>query len=598
MNTLYDIYVNIGDWDNPVVGSGYVKSIYNHHSELTFKNESEDIVRNRVKVDGKIIFYSEEYDVLKALEPTTYHIELRIDEKRIVDTTTTYTYSVFSKLQLRGNFKDTTKLITNKIISIDGYTKLLDDPVTNIETEFQIKGKVAVSSVDCVFTSGASGTSVFDKSYSIREIIEYIVTDIDNTIIFDVDSFEFFDKVGNEDIKYLYMSSMYDVSNELFNSPKLLPKSSVKINLKDLFDYFEETFSAYWYITSSNEFRFIHVSDYIRNVGIDFDFTSNEYNRFLPQKEYEYQTNKVSLISRKTREDNPSEDFDGLDIMFQQLPEFRKEEINLKYYTDIDSIKNDEKQIDSGFCVFACEYVESQFDVDFEPGRYVGADPGFDSMDWDMTTLIISNSTSGVNRFCYSLYEGVITTGDLYSFKFNVTDMDGALVEAKIYGYSSSSGSVLLKTRDIISLSGYDIIFTCPEDFDCIWLEFGCSGEFSMTANNFDFSRGALNCEKATGVLSSQEVLNANVSIGNIDEKYFANATEKIGSVNGVQRTDLYKINDKKIIQINIPLRPNFNTIDFTANHTLFGFDAILINHERSFDNNFDSLDFLINDNI
>jgi len=117
----YILYIDIGSWSAPVIGSGFISSdanIEKSGSGLN-KDREEGMIFERVTYSGGVIFKGDEYDVMKTLSLT----ELKVGVKFYEGST-----EIFEGIMnlTSGDFDDDSKVLTISIPeSIDEYTEIL-----------------------------------------------------------------------------------------------------------------------------------------------------------------------------------------------------------------------------------------------------------------------------------------------------------------------------------------------------------------------------------------------------------------------------------------------------------------------------------------
>lgn len=162
----------------------------------------------------------------------------------------------------------------------------------------------------------------YTRGRLLTDVIEYIVGEMDSSILFDNDSFTYFD--DNDDLANLIVMSLSD-SVLASGVEKSNPATVCNFTFEKLFNWLREKVKIYYYLeylSGSYYFRIVHVSEISQTAGTGAnDLTTYQSINWTEHKN-KYKINNESKYYRKHRSGIYGLfDFYGFDII---IPDFEK----------------------------------------------------------------------------------------------------------------------------------------------------------------------------------------------------------------------------------------------------------------------------------
>ncbi|GAF67965.1 unnamed protein product, partial [marine sediment metagenome] len=195
--------------------------------------------------------------------------------KEIVGSTKQYA----CKYTVSESINDSTNFLTVALFTTDEYYLLLDNPEKNINTKFDLKTifsgiNLAVERINDI----AVGT-FFLGFYNFRDILEFIINELDPTITINSNTYTIFD---NNNYDNILISSLDDYRKSTTASLEEV----TEINLKRILDFlsFNSGLNFYYYLDSSNNLVFDKISNLTQGAYV-LDLTNYNGSNWASQKQ-------------------------------------------------------------------------------------------------------------------------------------------------------------------------------------------------------------------------------------------------------------------------------------------------------------------------
>lgn len=287
---------------------------------------------------------------------------------RICEVTTTYQRQIIWVAEVGGDFEDPGSEWTDvsaeaggsKTIGLRNYHKYAKEPYSGI-TEYQLSYITSTSSSYFLLDlDSIEDYVVYTRLRELRDVIKVLVQGIDSTIVFDSNSFPYFDEVS--DYNELFIMTMTDSLLNDEGDQKGNGAVRSELILKDLLEYFR-TFRIYWYIDNSNRFVLDHWKN-IETITTTFDATN------INGRDWSKGKNKLSYNDGRLYSKHILNLYSGNLDFLQQTVEFPKltsiaQTLITELYgfnTDILDIQNNPSTYNdsySDFCILACRDKET-----------------------------------------------------------------------------------------------------------------------------------------------------------------------------------------------------------------------------------------------
>jgi hypothetical protein len=187
-----------------------------------------------------------------------------------------------------------------------------------------------------------SGNVMYSSAKSLKDIIEEIVTDIDNTVNFDVDSFGAFDS-GYTGLDDLFMIPLPDFILTELGTAKTYPSVYSEISLQTIFDFLRDRFGIFWYLDASNNFRLEFFKDITYSVSTLPAHNLTTYQSInWSEDNFAYNIDNKDKADRWRYEDSAGNlDFIGTDVVFTNVENKNTKIIsNTQIFVDVNDIIN------------------------------------------------------------------------------------------------------------------------------------------------------------------------------------------------------------------------------------------------------------------
>lgn len=288
----------------------YINSLWHEltpiFDDFTIGKKRDDVNKLRVRTvsGGNLKLYDADYDLLLPYL-NIYNIECRVTE------TVEGVVSIYDAyLNLNNSVDYTTDFIQGNITIIDEYYNILDKPIYNADYKYNIFENVDKYKLSTLYRLQAQPyilpTEIYTPfAYRLRDIIEYIVGQLDSSLTFSLD---FIDDYYNEILiteenlisgtsyfqnrdsilqdKYGGLPSEVDTNNRI--------EENLKLSLNELLEGFINL-DIFWYI-ENGIFYLKPYKDYIFTNDIDLTANLNEDWENEDKKIVENKKDKNSII--------------------------------------------------------------------------------------------------------------------------------------------------------------------------------------------------------------------------------------------------------------------------------------------------------------
>lgn len=411
-------------------------------------------------------------------------------------------------------------------------------------------------------------SETYTRARKLFDIIEYLVGEIDGTIVFDntetsTDSFFYFKDYSNPDaqdsLTELMVTQITDFILNDAGDEKDEPATIANITFEKVLNFIKNRFYVWWELEDrSGTFYFVfkHWTERSFSSGIDFaDFSYFGTNWSAGKEQYEYEQNKLWKF-RKRQELSSNVDFVGLDLELLDVNSEVVRDVQFgTFFTDIWDIQNNPSK-----------YPDNSIN------QFVLAATKRESQGNDLITGITNSVTSPYETFSFAA--GVLTCinssgsglctsdpisferGDALVFTFDLIDNGGQIPTLSFDGvnYFPIVGSNVIYTKPVRNNQSRPFSFSNGAGAD--WV---IGSVTILEAKKYFY-----NVLKSTGAISGESVANVTVGIGNTDAEHLAKIPLSEINVNGsdisLAANKLEKI--KKIIPVAAPVI-NFADFDF-----------------------------------
>ena len=296
--------------------------LYPKVNDLKISKKKDQTTKiERVYFSGDIIFdnKSSDYEFLNTLTGITTPITVNVDSKdsRFSE------YNGLLKLKGKVNYTDKSKELS--IILNDQYKQTFDNEEIDIDL---ISEDITNYSLNSNAIPSFTVTNViYNQLKKIKDVIEYIFSQIDSSIIFDSTSFYYLDNTTIYNRFLISCASNFVLNNE-FEKSSLVDQ--LIITWKKLYTYLREYHYLYWFITTDNEFRLVHQSEITSSAG-SIDFRNYKGKNLSPTELIEDDSMYYSLLKRIVADEYASKykALQGLDIKYERIEPKSKKEITI-----------------------------------------------------------------------------------------------------------------------------------------------------------------------------------------------------------------------------------------------------------------------------
>lgn len=531
------------------------------------KKVDETMLFYRYSFSGKIIIEGDDYDYIKTLTGVSCDI---VVNKGLKDTRYP---ELAGQLSFKGDFDEKRKRVDLSIILEDQYNTILNNEeyIVNIANCQSVNLSVPYRVDDYFHT-----LKTLTRAKILSVVIEYILSQIDNTITVDAYTFSAF-FTNNARYSNIVLEGISDfVLDSTTDEQKVYAATVVNITWKQLYEYLQKKHYIYWYITTDKKLRLYHLSEVGKTVDTSIDFTNHIGTNWSNNK-YTYNTAKaISQIVRKEIAHNT--DFVGTDIKFPNINQKQIETYEFNnFYHDVDGTRDNKslfpEDSTDGIVMLSCnttvpkiEQMISSFvnpitnPIDyfnFENNTLTGNHTNI-ALPVDVPELI-SNETA---------YTGVQTIY-LLTFDYNinlVSESANSRFQIFLGNFPfnieltlSGTGSVY-ETLLVGSASTFNIKMTVSIS---LW-EAGDSVDFTLSNIRLKRYEAGHTVRIAWGVLSGQNRANNDFSTANLDEfnRFLIEFPDSWAYINNIERTNLLVTKQKEPKEFECPLS-SIDDIDF-----------------------------------
>lgn len=262
----------------------------------------------RYEFGGDLLFKGSDYDYITALTGVTTDIIVNYNSPDAKYP------EVNGILELKGQYNPRYKRVELPVITEDNYQTIIEAQENEIDF---IENTLATYVYGVFQTSFTNSNVIYNRIRLVKDVIQYVINELDSSIIFDSDSFLFLE--NNTIYNNLAIASLSDIilSEE---QQKSEAATVCKITWKKLYDYLREYHYLYWFIDSDKKFRLKHQSEIIKTSG-EIDFTNYEGENLTPLT-YNYDTSNIYSIIKRTVADqyyDAAGNVRGTDIEFPNI---------------------------------------------------------------------------------------------------------------------------------------------------------------------------------------------------------------------------------------------------------------------------------------
>lgn len=343
-------------------GSGFQEVSANAEGVSLVRKKDADKIYSKDTVEGDIKFYSTAHNLLLSASATKKDLPFKITYNAV---------EIYSGvIDLGGTYNVRERVSELKVVSIDPFKKMEDG--LNSKYDMYERGVTGIDSLQYTVINYSELPFVYtglpDMSkvvYTTRLdlLLKYLFSKIDDTILFDSDSFKYLD-----DSTYWQRLSVCSTASG-YNG---LITGNCDVALQDIFTFFAENIEMYptlELIGSDYYFRFKHISEVIFTVGTGSQYNLTTYNGVnwsLNHQRYSFDNADRFWKIRRSNFATIT-DFVGADIVFTQLENVGNiKEVKNLIVTDVEGMfaDPDNYPIDSGtLLMLATEEVATLGDI-------------------------------------------------------------------------------------------------------------------------------------------------------------------------------------------------------------------------------------------
>jgi hypothetical protein len=435
-----------------------------------------------------------------------------------------------------------------------------------------------VCSFNIIFNYYGQNPIIYHRFQKLIEVIQKLVTDLDNTIQFDINSFTFLDTFENPGGQYplslLMLSGITDVLliGGLEVGIEGQPAKILNLSFKSLMDLLKSNpLNFVWYlekISSQYFFRLKHKTEVVKSLGTNPDLTNINGKDFTSNLN-RFNFRDVDIFMRMHRNFlSGNEDFIGKDIVITYANKEGQQEIsNQNFFFDINDIQNSGSSkypgsSNNSYCILASDQritlngattwtndLTNPFDTFILSGTNLTlVDSGYAKC----TMNTIEQVKSGTQ---YILSFDAVINSEYVKFTFFEIVNPGEPDEFyySYYDYYSITGSNNFK---------YKVMHDCTLYIEIVSI-FGVGCNIAMT--NLELKEEIFEVRKVDGIISGAKINNADLAVANLDETLIANMPDAEVTVNDIQKTlsseQILKLKEHEIIKV--PITDIINEYDF-----------------------------------
>lgn len=459
--------------------------------------------------------------------------------------------------------------------TVNGVTDIIYFP-SGTPPEYEINDIVYVDGVECtvVWLFNTQSTLLRNVAYygndvitfgrlrTVKDVIKYMIGELDPSILFDSDSFAYLD--ANEDLAHLLMINVADM---MYSGTPSTQTTSVaeflNISFEKLMKLFREKFKIYWrleLIGSSYYFRLKHRSEINYTLGT-LDLTSfGEYSRNFTRDIWSYSDVKKFYRLERTPSEAGNIDFIGADIFVRSLENVTDEQVmsDDSVFFDVWHILEQQGEIypestDSQYVLIASEPIETDGVEQLADFSNVG----LETLNWDAGTRILQCENTVTWGYAQAVAWSAVA-GYVYKITLNLTSHTGErpYVEIPLSNFPNTYLQDGTNTFYVLRTSYTDGPMTMK-----IHAVTGSPSTFTIA--DVSVERQVYNCRIRKGALSGEYYANAELSIANIDAghgQYELPDTKAEINFEEISLTTLQRLKDKEQ-EIAVPLY-DINQID------------------------------------
>ncbi|MDX5586490.1 MAG: hypothetical protein QNK20_16510 [Aureibaculum sp.] len=526
-----------------------------------------DEIFSRDEVRGVLTFINEDYDLLNTVLQTdrVQPVTLQLVDGAVI------TDLAELEINLLGRWNTDEKTCNLKLQLTDIYQNILnnyslDVNIMNIYSSFEL----LIPSIGVTYT----------RVRNFYQVIEYIVNQLDPTILFDTsgtatDSYYYFktyEKGGVTVLDNLLIDSMSNAMLNDNNTQKSDAATVCNISLKTITDYLKDIMKIYWKLEERVDgvyFVFVHFKDVSFTSGIDL--TNYEGEDWTENKsEYDYQS--VKKYSRLKRSMTAGEeDFLGVDMVFPELSNIfpKTEENNISsIYTDVVDMFNNKDRYPRDSISAITLYNASDIVLSANAIGVVYDTPGSNFITLQYGLAEILNVVNG-NTSLGTIVIPIVAAGFFsYVLEFvYVKNNDFIDPVMKLY-FGNGEPRVTLDYKEGRNVIGFTALLLPTIGGPDVTL-FDVPLNASFTMSELTVKSGGYTIRNNTGELSSIANLdNVDLSLANCDEDHGQwNLADDVVIINNVERTLILpgqKATDRKQLLINTPFL-TLDSIDFST---------------------------------
>lgn len=302
---LYNLYIEID--------SVYTLFTPNLENCIIRKSVQENQCFSRVTVEGEMFFKGAEYDILKTKLATNNKLNAYITVQG-ADNIVGF-INLLGKYSILENTCNLQFVVTDEYTNLmNGYDTMIDIPVDNVN-ELLIQKNCRYSTLDSLPVLGHVTKYYGRGLYSLKNLVEYIVTGLDFAVVFDNDSFSYLDSKGYTNVH------LATLENFLLSTDEYV--KTFQLSFEKLMSIFSNFFNMMWkleYVSGNWTFRLIHKSEINYTLGSNIDLTSYKGVNYSKDKaNFEY--TKESRFYRLFRNVPITKalDYKGKDIVIPSL---------------------------------------------------------------------------------------------------------------------------------------------------------------------------------------------------------------------------------------------------------------------------------------
>jgi len=401
----------------------------------------------------------------------------------------------------------------------------------------------------------------------LQDVIEYIVGEIDSSILFDSDSFTYLE--NNIDLTNVMISGISDIV--LNESGQVESDQSTLLNMsfEQLFNYLKQAWKLYWEleeISGSYYFRIKHRSEVLYTLGAEpgndlTDFKGKNWTR--GKSNYQYKGEKYSRTKRNAIGLNA--DFLGTDIIIPSLENVipNTQEITYgEFFTDIWDIQNNGQRYPDNIDKFVALSTER---LDTTDKTTQAVNKSWDSFtSYTGSNLGSFDATKSTAGRKYSINDyGAVSSGDVIKLSFNCVFLGGSKLYVVVISDENDLTFSKISQTETTNLTGdNEMYLRIDEDSATSYIAFWSSmtDNVNVKVRDVDMRNYNFQLREETGALTGLDVANAELSIANLDAghgQYEIEGTPALINLVSTPLTDIQLDKDRQQQEIDVPLHLN-----------------------------------------